>query len=652
MIFLIPLRDLKLFASADFENLSEPELIARIRADHPALLSDARISIADGMATIEFPEPAPPARAEAARLLEKGVQRCRQGEYQKAVGILQRVLELDPSCVSAYRNLGMALMEQRDLEQARHYLVEAALLDPKDPWPYVVLGNALVREPGQRDAAERLLVKAHEIDPADPWAMNSLGGISTERGDLAGALAWFEKALAVKPDFANAHYGSANALATQGRFDEARKWLETLFRQGEVQDARSAQVFTAARELWRDITQQLANGHREGSLAAVRGYLDDIAAESGFPVKEEWAEFPENFAAQTGMAWKKGADHHLVRLRRGYPEPAWHHILAHEVTHIALETRARDIGCNRWFVTTAETRGTAMKAMAPEIRKIARQGYPEEQLADLIVQLQNGATAILFNCAIDMVIEERLRSELPALADAQLLSLDMLGREAIGVTAQREIRKITPERILSVNDTLNAAMALFVRELSNGAIDYVNAYRPFHCLQKAERLYAAYRAASAKGIGPGQEYDLVDEFAAQLGVRGWYVWRPDPGTMSGEAGVPTGDSPPMSSARKITSPAALMFLVAALDRIENRSEQEVTQIATEAALKGSTGLDLESAEKIHVISAFGNERFSGLELLCLMFAAFQRVKPGADVGADFSEIWQAALELHRVRRRR
>jgi hypothetical protein len=35
------------------------------------------------------------------------------------------------------------------------------------------------------------------------------------------------------------------------------------------------------------------------------------------------------------------------------------------------------------------------------------------------------------------------------------------------VTSNQEIRKLTPERIQSVNDTLNAATALFVRDLSD-----------------------------------------------------------------------------------------------------------------------------------------------------------------------------------------
>jgi len=645
MIFHIPLRDLKLFSAGSLEGLPEADLVARLRAEHPRLLADAQIEIAGGMVTIRFPEPPAQGKAEAARLLEKGAQRCRQGEYRKSVGILERVIEIDPSCAAAYRNLGMAMMELGEAEQARQHLVEAALLDPKDAWPYVVLGNALVREPGKRDAAEGLLAKAHEIDPQDPWAMNSLGGIAMERGDLAAAVAWFSKALEAKPDFANAHYGWALALSTQGRDEEALERLGILFGRAEVQDARSRPVFANARSLWREITTRLAEARSGESLAAVRAWLAGIAERSGFPVREEWADFPENYAAQTQMAWKKGRDHHLVRLRRGYPEPAWHHVLAHEATHIDFEAKARALGRNRWFTVNDDTRSKALRQMEPEIRRIARQGHSAERLAALAAQLLEGAAGLLFNAPIDMAIESRLARELPALREAQLISLDTLAREAAALSTHREIRQITPERILAVNDALNAAAALFLRDLSGGALDYIEAYRPFGCLGKAERLYAAFRDAEAGGIAPGAEYDLVDEFASQLGVRAWYVWRAD----SGPGGAMA--SEPEQETRKIESPAALMFLVSALERLDGRSEQEVAQIAAEAALKGTTGLDLDSPEKTHSLSAFGNERLSGLELLCLMHAALQRASPGADSGADFSGVWTAAQMMFATRKK-
>jgi len=647
MIFFIPLSDLKLFHASDLVSLTEQEIVDRIRSDQPELFADATLTVRDGLLVVEFRPVADAARTEAARLFEKGIQRCRQGDYRKAIGILEHVIELDPSTIPAYRNLGMAYIELNEPEKAREYLVEAALLDPKDPWPYVVLGNQLVKQPDKLEAAEALLRRAHELQPEDPWAMNSLGGIASERGDLASAQGWFRQALQLKSDFANARFGLANSLAMEGRFEEAQAELATLFHSAEHQDARSEQVFKAAQVLWLEIAGQLANSRREESLASVRAYLDKVSDDSGYPVREEWADFPENYAAQTQMAWKKGLDHHVIRLRRGYPEPAWHHILAHEATHIDMEAAARAQGRNRWFVTTAESRSKALKGMSDDIRRIGRLGYPEERVAELMVKLHNGATSFLFNAPLDMIIEAKLNRELPAVAEAQWLSLDALAREAITVTRHPEIRKLSPQTILKVNDTLNVAMALFLKDLSDGAIDHVEAYRSLNSLKQAERVYGLYQEAAIRGVEPGGEYDLVDAFASELGVRDWYVWQPD--RDSAEA-VPDTDVT-TSPARKINSPTAMMYLVSALDHLDGLSEQAIKHVATEAALLGRSGMNLDNVEKKHSLSAFPAERFSGLELLCLMYAAFQRFKPDADVGVDMSEIWPMARMMHAARKR-
>jgi hypothetical protein len=139
-------------------------------------------------------------------------------------------------------------------------------------------------------------------------------------------------------------------------------------------------------------------------------------------------------------------------------------------------------------------------------------------------------------------------------------------------------------------------------------------------------------------------------------VRAWYVWQADTGPGEAAPAAPAQgpriDSPAApAQGPRIDSPAALMFLVLALERLDGRGEQEVAQIAAEAALNGATGLDLDSPEKKHSLSAFGNERFSGLELFCLMHAALQRVSPGADSGADFSGVWMAAQMMFATRKK-
>ena len=57
---------------------------------------------------ISFPEEPDAKKEEARRLADRAVKRASEGNYEKAIGIYKRVLELQPSFHSARRDLAMA----------------------------------------------------------------------------------------------------------------------------------------------------------------------------------------------------------------------------------------------------------------------------------------------------------------------------------------------------------------------------------------------------------------------------------------------------------------------------------------------------------------------------------------------------------------
>ena len=58
---------------------------------------------------ISFPEEPDPKKEEARRLADRAVKRASEGNYEKAIGIYKRVLELQPSFHSARRDLCVEL---------------------------------------------------------------------------------------------------------------------------------------------------------------------------------------------------------------------------------------------------------------------------------------------------------------------------------------------------------------------------------------------------------------------------------------------------------------------------------------------------------------------------------------------------------------
>ncbi len=110
--------------------------------------------------TIAVPAVSSTNRAEAERLAEKAAQRAQRGEYGRAKDVLLRVLQLDPTFVSARRDLAMICVETGDLDEAKNHLIEVLRLNPQDAWAYVILANHYTKHEDDKDTAEKFLRKA------------------------------------------------------------------------------------------------------------------------------------------------------------------------------------------------------------------------------------------------------------------------------------------------------------------------------------------------------------------------------------------------------------------------------------------------------------------------------------------------------------
>jgi len=95
-------------------------------------------------------------------------------------------------------------------------------------------------------------------------------------------------------------------------------------------------------------------------------------------------------------------------------------------------------------------------------------------------------------------------------------------------------------------------------------------------------------------------------------------------------------------------PAAVWHLLGALKRFDSLDPRRVMEITFEVARLGESGLDYANPEKKYTLSAYPGESFSGLQLMCLMYAGFKRIAPEQDTGMDLNEPWIKASELFNV----
>jgi tetratricopeptide (TPR) repeat protein len=644
MVVSVTLQQLGILLGRDFLSLPENERLQSIAEIFSFLGKLTDVEIRDGVVMIHA-EKAPAAKAvEADRFAERAARRAREGDFTRAVELLNRALDLNPGLQSAHRDLAMSLMELGKYAEAKDALIDALKLDASDAWSFVVLGNLYAKHENDFARARSFYERALELKPGDAWALNGLAASLVETGDLAGALQRFDEAIASNPDFANAWLGKAMLLLRSAHAADAVATVRAMFGRAKMQDARSEPAFAEAARLFLAAEEELARSAESEAFKAVEDYRRIVERESGYPVEIAEDVLPAQLAGRAQMAWKHNRDRHRITWRQGSPPPIARHLIAHELTHIRLEAEARHAGSNRFFTTTAASRDHAIRSLTHDIRRLENQHYSAEAIQRVILELVNGTCALLFNCPLDMLIEQRLEDELPALRPAQMLSIARLATEARESTLNPEVRRLTPARILRATSALNGAYALLVDKLSSGATRCWPAYRRLETAELSERLWRHWQQR-VPGLAPGGEYDLVDEFADLTGLRGWYEWRPDPGDQRPATGEPVLEGTTNPELLRAKHPAAVWYLLDALQRYAQLPTEEVRKIAFEIGMLGREGLDYADAEKKYQLRTLPGENFSGLQLMCLMHAGFKRIAPEQDTGMDLDDPFLTALQL-------
>lgn len=244
-----------------------------------------------------------------------------------------------------------------------------------------------------------------------------------------------------------------------------------------------------------------------------------------------------------------------------------------------------------------------------------------------------------------MLIERHLFNTFPTLRPSQFLSLQKLVQEAAEVNKNAEIRRLIPQHVLNSTLALNGAYALFLDDLYKGATEYSAVYRAEKTFRLSEKMWIHWQQRSAN-LTPGTEYQIVDEFADMLELRDWYVWQPDCGSHEvNDDPIKEGTTNPELLKEK--QPAVIFYFLDAFKRYDAMTPNRVRDVAFEIALLGRSGFDYSDVDQKYVLKSLPESKFSGLHLMCLMYAGFKRVAPEQDLGMDLNDPFLTALQLYK-----
>jgi tetratricopeptide (TPR) repeat protein len=152
--------------------------------------------------------------------LNLGLALAEKGDVDDAIRCFRRAIELDPRYPLGHSNLGIALKERGHVEEAMRCYHTALELDPRFAPALTSLGVALA-EKGDLDGAIRRYREALAADPTYAKAYFNWGVDLAARGDMRGATRCYEKAIDLNPRYAKAHANLGTVLLRNGDVDGA-----------------------------------------------------------------------------------------------------------------------------------------------------------------------------------------------------------------------------------------------------------------------------------------------------------------------------------------------------------------------------------------------------------------------------------------------
>ena len=161
--------------------------------------------------------------------LSLGLTFRQRRDFEKAINVYDKALELAPEDMRVYRNRGIAKRASGDISGAIADFDQAIILNPEYSEAYGGRGLAK-RLSGDHQGAIADFDKVIELNPQSVLTYRNRGLTKRILGDHQGAIADFDKALDLNPQYAQAYVGRGIAKRAsrdhQGAIDDFDKALE------------------------------------------------------------------------------------------------------------------------------------------------------------------------------------------------------------------------------------------------------------------------------------------------------------------------------------------------------------------------------------------------------------------------------------------
>jgi Flp pilus assembly protein TadD len=149
-----------------------------------------------------------PSASDVLYHFNSGVAFYNQKDFSKAIQAYQKVIELDPTYVEAYNNLGIIYQMIGDVDRAFGAYQKSTEINPKYEKGYNNLGILLLLK-GRYEEASEAFQKALAVNSNNIESYIHLGVLFKKKGQWQEAIESYQKALAIDPLHRETHYNIA-----------------------------------------------------------------------------------------------------------------------------------------------------------------------------------------------------------------------------------------------------------------------------------------------------------------------------------------------------------------------------------------------------------------------------------------------------------
>ncbi len=146
---------------------------------------------------------------------------------------------------------------------------------------------------------------------------------------------------------------------------------------------------------------------------------------------------------------------------------------------------------------------------------------PDQMRSQMAGVLLDGLLTQLRSFPVGMRIDVWLKREFPELADLQREAIERQQKDNLQAL-RAEVRNFAPKQIFAANAAMNAAYAIFADRLLGNA-GFAIPWRSSGLEKAGRALLAQFDRIDAD---PAHDRALIDSWAAELGLVGWYRWVP------------------------------------------------------------------------------------------------------------------------------